>query len=165
MVTDFGLAKRFDDDAPGLTRPDQILGTPHYMAPEQADGRWGPVGPRSDVYGLGALLFAMLSGRPPFEGHSTIEVLSRVASTEPAPPLQDLRPDVPEALAALCLACLAKDPARRPQSAGEVAEMVRHPSMAVPPSPRSPTLWTTSGEPLPGRPPGKLADPSRRCSS
>src|SRR5262249_25175147 len=52
MVTDFGLAKRSDEDDPGLSHPDQILGTPHYMAPEQADGRWGPVGPRTDVYGL-----------------------------------------------------------------------------------------------------------------
>ncbi len=131
LVTDFGLAKRFDADAPALTRTDQILGTPHYMAPEQADRRWGPVGPRTDVYGLGALLFALLSGRPPFQGDSSLEVLSRVASTEPAPRLSTLRPDLPESLTALCGACLSKDPSRRPNSAAEVAEALRYPGVAA----------------------------------
>lgn len=138
VVTDFGLAKRFDDDSPALTRSDQILGTPHFMAPEQADRRWGPVGPRTDVYGLGALLFALLAGRPPFPGDSTIQVLTRVASAEPAPSPRDLRPDVPEWLAAVCLSCLAKDPAHRPHSAAEVAEALRHPAPAVLPPAKEP---------------------------
>ena len=67
MVVNFGLAKRFNED-PGLTDPGCIVGSPHYMAPEQADGRWGAVGPQTDIHGLGVAAHALLTGRPPYEG-------------------------------------------------------------------------------------------------
>jgi serine/threonine protein kinase len=122
MVVDFGLAKRVDAD-PGLTDPDRIVGTPRYMAPEQVDGRWGLVGPRTDIHGLGVLLYALLSGRPPYEGGGAIEVMTRVASPEPPPPIG--RPDVPEAMAAIVARCLSKRPEDRFGSAREVAEALR----------------------------------------
>ncbi len=122
MVVDFGLAKRFDED-PGLTDPGCIVGSPHYMAPEQADGRWGAVGPQTDIHGLGALLYALLTGRPPYEGGSAIETLTRVASPEPPPPIG--RHDVPEAMAAITARCLSKRPEDRFGSALEIAEALR----------------------------------------
>jgi serine/threonine protein kinase len=125
LVTDFGLAKQADCDDSGLTLLDQILGTPHYMAPEQADSRWGEVGSRTDVYGLGALLYALLTGHPPFRGRNAIEVLTRVASPEPATPPRLAEGDLPRTLAAICLKCLSKDPAQRYASAQDVAEALR----------------------------------------
>jgi serine/threonine protein kinase len=122
IVSDFGLAKRFELDDPALTRRGEILGTPHYMAPEQADHRWGTTGPRTDVYGLGALLYALLSGRPPFEGISTFEVLTRVCSNDRPPALGA---GVPAKLRAICETCLRKDPAGRFASAGDVAECLK----------------------------------------
>jgi serine/threonine protein kinase len=122
MVVDFGLAKRVDAD-PSLTDPDRIVGSPRYMAPEQADSRWGLVGPRTDIHGLGVLLYALLSGRAPYEGAGAIEVMTRVASPEPPPPIG--RPDVPEAMAAIVARCLSKRPEDRFGSAREVAEALR----------------------------------------
>jgi serine/threonine protein kinase len=122
IVTDFGLAKRFEANDPALTRVGEIMGTPHYMAPEQADSRWGAVGPLTDVYGLGALLYASLSGRPPFEGITTLEVLTRVCSTDPPAPLPSC---VPGRVREICERCLSKAPAGRFASARDVAEALR----------------------------------------
>jgi WD40 repeat protein/serine/threonine protein kinase len=126
-VTDFGLAKVFDAADPDnpQTTADQILGTPHYMAPEQADPARGPIAPRTDVYALGGLLYALLTGRPPIQGDSLTAVLTRVISPEPVPAPRALRGDVPAALERICRACLEKDAEKRPPSAVAVAEALR----------------------------------------
>ena len=109
-VTDFGLAKRASADS-HLTVTGQVVGTPSYMAPEQArDSK--DVGPPADVYALGAILYFLLTGRPPFVGDSFTDLLIKVVTDTPAPP-RELRPDVPAELEALCLRCLSKAPAER----------------------------------------------------
>jgi serine/threonine-protein kinase len=118
-VTDFGLAKWFERDS-SLSESGVVVGTPSYMAPEQAVGRY-PVGPLADVYGLGAILYAMLTGRPPFRGLTTLETLDQVRSLEPIPPTR-LEPSVPRSLEAICLKCLRKEPRLRYASAGALAE-------------------------------------------
>ncbi|MFO0796477.1 MAG: protein kinase [Gemmataceae bacterium] len=120
-VTDFGLAK-YDDDS-GQTQTGQILGTPSYMAPEQAEGR-DDVGPPADVYALGAILYDLLTGRPPFVGASAIDTITLVRTREPVPPRQ-LAAGVPRDLETICLKCLQKDPARRYASAAAVADDLR----------------------------------------
>jgi hypothetical protein len=118
-VADFGLSRKLDE--PGQTQSGTILGTPAYMAPEQARGRSKDAGPAADVYALGAVFYELLAGRPPFPGETALEVLYEVTSSEPAPP-SSLRPGVPAALEAVCLKCLNKAPAERYASAAEVAE-------------------------------------------
>lgn len=119
-VTDFGLAKRAADDA-GLTVSGQILGTPNFMPPEQAAGRIDAVGPPADIYALGAVLYTMLTGRPPFQAATGIETLRQVIENEPAQPRQ-LNPAVPRDLETITLKCLEKSVARRYRSADELAE-------------------------------------------
>jgi eukaryotic-like serine/threonine-protein kinase len=121
-VTDFGLARPMDDES-SLTLTGQVLGTPGYMAPEQAKGG-GAVGPAADVYGLGALLFHLLTGRAPFAGASAAETLTQVLQAEPLSP-RLLNPTVPMDLAAVCGKCLAKSAGQRYASAGELAEDLR----------------------------------------
>jgi serine/threonine protein kinase len=121
-ITDFGLAKRLEEQ--GQTHSGAILGTPSYMAPEQAEGRSRQVGPLADVYALGAILYELLAGRPPFTGETAVEVLLRVVSLEPVPPGK-LRPDVPRDLESVCLKCLEKEPARRYPSAAALADDLR----------------------------------------
>ena len=116
-LSDFGLA-RARAELP-LTRTGELLGTPGYMAPEQIEAPHR-VDPRADVYGLGALLYAALSGRAPFRGGSALEVLDRVLREEPAD-LRELAPAAPAACARACARALTKDPARRPSSAGQLA--------------------------------------------
>ena len=119
-LTDFGLAKvREYVDLP--TRTGALLGTPAYMAPEQVDGSFGAVGPATDVYGLGVLLYEMLTGAPPFRGSSEADVLRQVANQEPLAPRQLCR-ELPRDLEAIVLACLEKSPARRYPSAGALAD-------------------------------------------
>jgi serine/threonine protein kinase len=101
-----------------------IQGTPAYMAPEQARGHWREVGPRTDVHGLGAILYELLTGRPPFRCASMPDALRRAAENDPDPPAA-LRPDVDPALAGVCQKCLHKDPARRYASADELAADLR----------------------------------------
>jgi hypothetical protein len=110
-VGDFGLAKHLGEDQ-GLTAGGQVLGTPGYMAPEQAAGRPEDVGPPCDVYALGAILYELLTGRPPFRGRTVLETLDWVRTRPPTPP-HELRPEVPPELEAICLRCLAKAPADR----------------------------------------------------
>jgi serine/threonine-protein kinase len=119
-VADFGLAKLLDHDG-RLTRSGTVLGTVAYMAPEQAAGRGRTVGPAADVWSLGAMLYELLTGWPPFPGGSAIETLGHVLDDEPAP-LGRLRPDCPPDLAAVCLRCLRKDPGHRYPSAAALAD-------------------------------------------
>jgi serine/threonine protein kinase len=118
-IADFGLAKRLDADQ-GQTQTGAVLGTPNYMAPEQALGRTRHVGPATDVYALGAVLYEMLTGRPPFVGSSVLETLEQVREHEPVPPSQ-LQPAVPRDLEIICLKCLHKNPADRYAGADELA--------------------------------------------
>ena len=107
-VTDFGLAKQVEGDG-SLTESGAVLGTPAYMAPEQAAGSKRLVTTLSDVYGLGAILYALLTGKPPFGGDSVMETLDQVRQQQPVPPSR-LNPKVPRDLEIICLKCLDKDP-------------------------------------------------------
>jgi hypothetical protein len=113
-VTDFGLAKRLGE--PGRTATGAILGTPSYMAPEQADCKGRTVGPAADVYALGAILYECLTGRPPFKAGNLLATVRQVVGDEPVPPRQ-LMPQTPRDLQTICLKCLEKDPRRRYSSA------------------------------------------------
>src|SRR5262249_26773250 len=121
-IADFGLAKKLDEV--GLTQTGAVLGTPAYMAPEQARGQKAQLGPACDVYALGAILYECLTGRPPFVGKDALEVLQQVLTDEPAPPSR-LRGKVPWDLETICLKCLEKDPSRRYASAAELADDLR----------------------------------------
>lgn len=119
-ITDFGLAMRVALKQ-RLTASGQVMGTPSYMPPEQASARRDLVGPTADVYALGAILYKLLTGRPPFQASGYVETLLKVLEEPPVSPRQ-LDPAVPQPLAALCLDCLEKDPARRPRSAQAVVD-------------------------------------------
>ena len=116
-VTDFGLARSLLGPTPWAVEPE---GTAPFMAPEQAATAWGPIGPRTDVYGLGAVLFALLTGQPPCTGPTRPAILAAVIAPTPVPSPITLRPDLPEPLAALCARCLAKSPADRFATARDV---------------------------------------------
>jgi ABC-type amino acid transport substrate-binding protein len=124
VVTDFGLAKwvSVDDAATldSLTQSGAILGTPSYMAPEQAAGR-KQLTAAADVHSLGAILYHLLTGRPPFKGESVLDTLEQVRSREPDRP-RSLKADIPRDLETICLKCLDKDPARRYASAADLAD-------------------------------------------
>ncbi|MCA8923129.1 MAG: serine/threonine protein kinase, partial [Planctomycetes bacterium] len=113
LLVDFGLARRIDGSS--LTQTGALLGTPSYMAPEQAEGS-KRLDERTDVYGLGALLYHALTGEPPFRGSSTLAVLRAVLDEAPRPP-HELNPAVPRDLSAACLGALAKQRMNRPRSA------------------------------------------------
>jgi WD40 repeat protein/serine/threonine protein kinase len=122
-VTDFGLAKQLSDDS-GLTGSGQILGTPSYMPPEQAAGKTDQVGPAADVYALGAILYCLLTGRPPFQAASAIDTLRSVLEQEPVSPRQ-LDSHIPLDLETIALKCMEKSPTRRYDTAEELAEELR----------------------------------------
>jgi WD40 repeat protein len=123
-VTDFGLAKKIEGDS-GLTGSAQIMGTPGYMPPEQAGGRRGDVGPAADVYALGATLYALVSGRPPFQAATPLDTVLLVLDSEPLPPSR-LVPGLARDLETICLKCLEKDPRRRYPSARLLGDDLAH---------------------------------------
>jgi WD40 repeat protein/tRNA A-37 threonylcarbamoyl transferase component Bud32 len=145
-ITDFGLAKRLDRDS-GQTRTGTIMGTPSYMAPEQAAGKKDTVGPAADVYALGAILYELLTGRPPFRAATPLDTVLQVISEEPVPPSQ-LNSKVPRDLETVCLKCLQKEPARRYASALELADDLRR---------------FGKGEPIRARPVGRVERLGRWC--
>jgi WD40 repeat protein/predicted Ser/Thr protein kinase len=145
-LTDFGLAKALDPDGPGqLTRTGDVMGTPSYMAPEQAAGR--PADRTTDVYGLGAILYELLTGRPPFEGESTLGVMKQVLET-PARSPRRLRPEVSRDLETVCLKCLEKQPTARYLTAAALADDLRR---------------TQLGESISARPVGPIERGWRWC--
>lgn len=118
-VADFGLAKFLDGDS-GSTKTGDILGTPSYMSPEQAGGVVKNIGAPSDIYSLGAILYELLTGRPPFRTPDPMQTVLMVICDDPVPP-RKLQPTVPKDLETICLKCLEKSPAKRYASAGELA--------------------------------------------
>lgn len=119
-IADFGLAKLPDPESAGLTREGSLLGTPSYMSPEQAAGRDDLVGPASDLYGLGAILYELLTGRPPFREATDVATLRAVEARAPQPP-RSLRPQLSRDLEAICLKCLEKNPAARYSHAADLS--------------------------------------------
>jgi serine/threonine-protein kinase len=115
-VADFGIAKRMDDDS-ALTRSGAVIGTPTYMAPEQAKGSSRDVGPAADVYSLGAILYEMLTGRPPFLPEESDTPLAIRVITEDTPSPAWHRPEIPREIEIICMKCLQKDPRDRYSSA------------------------------------------------
>lgn len=122
-VSDFGLAKKLEDS--GQTASGALLGTPSYMAPEQAAGQTRTIGPAADVYALGAILYECLTGRPPFKAATRHETIQLVLSADPVPPGR-LQPKLPRDLETICLKCLHKEPHKRYASALELAQDLRH---------------------------------------
>jgi WD40 repeat protein/tRNA A-37 threonylcarbamoyl transferase component Bud32 len=145
-VADFGLAKLLNAES-GLTRTDSVLGSPSYMAPEQAEGKTKDVGPAADVYALGAILYELLTGRPPYRGATVLETLEQVKTTEPVPPSR-LVPGLPRDAETIALKCLQKDPSRRYDSAAALAEDLRR---------------YRAGEPIVARPVGRMERAWRWC--
>lgn len=137
-IADFGIAKRLEDSS-NLTLSGAVIGTPTYMAPEQAKGTSRHVGPPADVYSLGAILYEMLTGRPPFlPDESETAITVRVLTEEPVSPAWH-RPEIPRELETICLKCLEKEPHKRYSSAAALAEDLRRflddePILAKPPS-------------------------------
>ena len=121
MLADFGIARAGDDPGATATGPIGVRGTPSFMAPEQIAGDRAGIGPRSDVFALGATLYSLLTGRPPFQAASVIETLDLVRTREPAPP-RTLVPGLPRDLETIALTCLRKDPRRRYASAVALAD-------------------------------------------
>jgi hypothetical protein len=138
-VGDFGLARRLEGDG-GQTQSGAVVGTPSYMAPEQARGRLEAIGPATDVYALGAILYELLTGRPPFLGANALDTVLQVRHQEPVPPRR-LLASIARDLETICLKCLHKEPARRYATAANLAEDLRR---------------FRAGEPIVARPVGRV---------
>jgi serine/threonine protein kinase len=138
-ITDFGLAKFLDSEA-GQTTTGAALGTPSYMAPEQARGQKSLIGPATDVYALGAILYELLTGRPPFRAETALSTLEQVCALDPVPPTR-LQPKVPRDLETICLKCLAKEPRRRYGTAEDLAEDLRRFQAGEPVRARPTPAW------------------------
>jgi hypothetical protein len=138
-VTDFGLAKRLEVGT-GLTASGAIMGTPTYMAPEQAGGHGKRVGPLADVYALGAILYECLTGRPPFKAATALDTILQVVSEEPAS-VRQLQPGAPADLETICHRCLQKEPGKRYASAEELAEDLRRFQAGEPIRARPVSAW------------------------
>ncbi|WP_372894348.1 protein kinase [Stieleria sp.] len=145
-VTDFGLAKQVAGES-DLTRTGQIIGTPAYMPPEQASGDTSKIGPAADIYALGAVLYTMLTGRPPFQAPSPMETLLQVLEHDPAPP-RTVNSMVPVDLETICLKCLNKDISHRYRTANEL---------------RLDLQRFLDGEPILARPVGRIERTVRWC--
>jgi serine/threonine-protein kinase len=145
-ITDFGVAKRLEDSS-GQTKSGMLVGTPSYMAPEQARAEASAVGPLVDVYALGAILYELLTGRPPFEAATTMDTIVKVTSQEAVAPSR-LRYGLPPDLETICLKCLQKEPEPRYQSAQALAEDLRR---------------FLAGEPIQARPVGSAERAWRWC--
>jgi serine/threonine protein kinase len=145
-IADFGLAKRLEEDK-GKTQTGIVMGTPNYMAPEQAAGRSREVGPSADIWSLGAILYATLTGQPPFQGITTLETLAQVRNEEPRRP-SSLNTKVPRDLETICLKCLHKSPQKRYASGRELADDLRR---------------FLRGEPILARPLGPVERLTRWC--
>jgi serine/threonine protein kinase len=122
-ISDFGLAKKLDEEVVN-TRTGNILGTPAYMAPEQAEGKREQIGPPADIHALGAIIYEALTGRPPFKGATALETLEQVRSQDPVSPSR-IQPGLPRPLITICLKALAKEPHRRYASALDLADDLR----------------------------------------
>ncbi len=120
-IGDFGLAKKLDDEAQGQTQSGSVMGTPAYMAPEQAAGKSKELTPAADIYALGAILYELQTGRPPFRGATPLDTIMQVVADEPVRPSQ-LNPKTPSDLETICLKCLRKDPKKRYSSAQALAK-------------------------------------------
>ena len=123
IVTDFGLAR----DESTATEATVIAGTPAFMAPEQVTDFYGQMGPHTDLYGLGAVLHTLLTGRPPITEVGTVETLAAVVSGKPVTSPDRLRPDIPPMLTRVCMRCLQKQPEARINHAGALARALRDP--------------------------------------
>jgi serine/threonine protein kinase len=162
LLTDFGYTKDVDPSLPGVAQTGRCMGTPGYSAPEQATGQIALIGPASDIYGLGAVLYTLLVRQTPIRGNSPAEILAATATQQPAPP-HSLRPDVPPALEQVCLRCLAKAPADRFRTATELRQaldgIILASSQDVPPPP-APTKVSlhAPGAPAGPEPAGKDFD-------
>src|SRR5205823_2062160 len=124
QLTDFGLARLVEAEST-VTRTMEVMGTPSYMAPEQAAGEYTKLSNATDVYGLGAVLYQLLTGHPPFAGSTTYEIIKLLLDSEPRPP-RLLNPKIDRELSTICLKCLEKDPRRRYSSALALAEDLEH---------------------------------------
>jgi eukaryotic-like serine/threonine-protein kinase len=144
-ITDFGLAKKIDEA--GQTASGAIMGTPSYMAPEQAGGKSKEIGPACDSYALGAILYELLAGRPPFKAATPLDTVLQVVSDEPVPPTQ-LQTRTPRDLETICLKCLHKEPGKRYATAQVLAEELRR---------------FQAGEPVQARPVSRMERGWRWC--
>ena len=146
-ITDFGLAKKLAEDS-DLTVTGQVLGSPNYMPPEQASAQRGQIGPPSDVYSMGAILYHALTARPPFVGETLADTLQQVLHTEPVAP-RLLNPAVPRDLETICLKCLEKETTKRygtaQELADEVARFLRDEPIQARPVTRTERVWRWCG--------------------